>query len=113
MLLEIGTLIALFAILFNVRVLILVITTSLTRKASSNDIEGAVILDLILNAIIFVGTVVCVRYGVFHPSMTVFYGFLVEIVICWLIGFIPMCMATEDHEVKEKPRALPNWLRPK
>jgi hypothetical protein len=113
MLSEVGTLIGLFIILFIVRVIILVTVIHLNRKISPNDIEGVVILDLLLNAIIFVSPVAGVWYGILHPSTTVFYGFLIEIVICWLIGFIPMCMSTENHEVKEIPGVLPKFLRPR
>ncbi len=106
---EVFWLVGLFVITLVVRVFILAVSIF---SVGPGDTNGTVTIDVILNAVLFIGIVASVKYGIFHPSITVFYGMLAEIVICWLVGFIPICMSTENPDIREMPSSLPRWLRP-
>lgn len=75
------------------------------------DTDTVVILDLIMNAILFVIPIAFVWFQVIHLTATIFPGILVEIVISWFIGIVLMSMATEDHDMREMPGKAPFWRR--
>jgi hypothetical protein len=101
MLSVIGTLIGLFIVMFVIRAVLLVASVLLVYE---DDTDGTMIIDFILNAMVFAGIVIGVNYKVIHlSSELVYYGLLIEVFVLWFAGPLTIYMSKQDNFVRDKP----------